>query len=101
MENEKVQLTREGYDKLKSELRHLIDVIRPEVIDQLAYARSLGDLSENADYSIATALPAGRPSTRLLLGGPGWDVERCAGATFVTGLPEACEMVSSTLGLAV
>ena len=58
-------------------------------------------LSENADYSIATALPAGRPSTRLLLGGPGWDVERCAGATFVTGLPEACEMVSSTLGLAV
>jgi hypothetical protein len=58
-------------------------------------------LSENADYSIATALPAGRPSTRLLLGGPGWDVERCAGATFVTGLPEACEMVSSTLGFAV
>jgi transcription elongation factor GreA len=43
MENEKVQLTREGYDKLKAELRHLIDVIRPEVIEQLAYARSVGD----------------------------------------------------------
>ena len=58
-------------------------------------------LPENADYSAATSLPAMRPAPRLLLGGPGWDVERCAGATFVTGLPEACEMVSSTLGLAV
>jgi transcription elongation factor GreA len=58
MENEKVQLTREGYDKLKAELRHLIDVIRPEVIEQLAYARSLGDLSENADYDAAKAKQA-------------------------------------------
>jgi transcription elongation factor GreA len=58
MENGKVQLTREGYDKLKAELRNLIDVIRPEVIEQLAYARSLGDLSENADYDAAKAKQA-------------------------------------------
>ncbi|MFZ9703991.1 MAG: transcription elongation factor GreA [Bacilli bacterium] len=58
MENEKVQLTREGYDKLKAELRQLIDVVRPEVIEQLAYARSLGDLSENADYDAAKAKQA-------------------------------------------
>ncbi|MEN9819559.1 MAG: transcription elongation factor GreA [Bacillota bacterium] len=58
MENEKVQLTREGYDKLKAELRNLIDIIRPEVIEQLAYARSLGDLSENADYDAAKARQA-------------------------------------------
>lgn len=58
MENEKVQLTRDGYDKLKAELRNLIDVIRPEVIEQLAYARSLGDLSENADYDAAKARQA-------------------------------------------
>lgn len=58
MENDKVQLTREGYDKLKAELRNLIDVIRPEVIEQLAYARSLGDLSENADYDAAKARQA-------------------------------------------
>lgn len=58
-------------------------------------------LPENADYAAATSLPAMRPAPRLLLGGPGWDVERCTGATFVTGLPEACELVSSTLGLAV
>jgi len=58
MENEKVQLTREGYEKLKAELRNLIDIIRPEVIEQLAYARSLGDLSENADYDAAKARQA-------------------------------------------
>jgi transcription elongation factor GreA len=58
MENDKVQLTREGFDKLTAELRQLIDVIRPEVIEQLAYARSLGDLSENADYDAAKARQA-------------------------------------------
>lgn len=55
---EKIQLTREGYDKLNAELRQLIDVVRPEVIEQLAYARSLGDLSENADYDAAKARQA-------------------------------------------
>lgn len=55
---EKIQLTREGYDKLNAELRNLIDVIRPEVIEQLAYARSLGDLSENADYDAVKARQA-------------------------------------------
>jgi hypothetical protein len=48
MEIEKVVLTREGAEKLNAELRHLIDVVRPEVIEQLSFARSLGDLSENA-----------------------------------------------------
>jgi DNA-binding transcriptional MerR regulator len=56
-------------------------------------------LPENADYSIAAALPAVRPSTRLLLGGPGWEPGRCADATLVGGLAEACEIVSSTLGV--
>ncbi|MSO33112.1 MAG: MerR family transcriptional regulator [Candidatus Nanopelagicaceae bacterium] len=56
-------------------------------------------LPENADYSIAAALPAIRPPTRLLLGGPGWEPSRCADATLVVGLSEACEIVSSTLGV--
>jgi transcription elongation factor GreA len=57
-DNEKTVLTKEGYDKLNAELRHLIDVIRPEVIEQLAFARSLGDLSENADYDAAKSRQA-------------------------------------------
>lgn len=57
-ENDKVKLTKEGYEKLNAELRQLIDVTRPEVIEQLAFARSLGDLSENADYDAAKARQA-------------------------------------------
>lgn len=46
-------LTKEGIQKLETELRELIDVERPQVIEQLQFARSQGDLSENADYDAA------------------------------------------------
>lgn len=49
----KVELTKEGAEKLEKELRHLIDIDRPEVIEALQAARSQGDLSENADYDAA------------------------------------------------
>ena len=53
MPEDKVKLTKEGYAQLDQEYRHLIDVERPEVIEQLVQARSQGDLSENADYDAA------------------------------------------------
>lgn len=49
----KVELTIDGKVKLEKEYRHLIDVERPEVIEQLKVARAQGDLSENADYDAA------------------------------------------------
>ncbi len=49
----KIQLTKEGYDKLQAELRQLLDVEQPLIKEQLAEARSQGDLSENADYDAA------------------------------------------------
>ena len=49
----KIELTKEGAEKLEKELRHLIDIDRPEVIESLQAARSQGDLSENADYDAA------------------------------------------------
>lgn len=49
----KVELTKEGAEKLEKELRHLIDIDRPEVIEALQAARAQGDLSENADYDAA------------------------------------------------
>ncbi len=49
----KVVLTPEGYLELESELNDLKLNKRPEVINALKYARSLGDLSENADYDAA------------------------------------------------
>ncbi|MCY4046961.1 MAG: transcription elongation factor GreA [Candidatus Dadabacteria bacterium] len=50
---ERVPITPGGYEKLKRELEHLKNVERPEVIKQIQYARSLGDLSENAEYETA------------------------------------------------
>ncbi len=52
-ENASVVLTPEGYLELEAELIDLKLNKRPEVINALKYARSLGDLSENADYDAA------------------------------------------------
>lgn len=46
-------VTKEYYDQLQAEYRHLIDVERPLVLEELAIAKAQGDLSENADYDAA------------------------------------------------
>jgi transcription elongation factor GreB len=43
-------ISREGYLALKSELDHLWRTYRPEITAKVAWAASLGDRSENADY---------------------------------------------------
>ena len=48
-----LKLTKQGLDTLKAELEELRDVKRPKLVDRLSYARSQGDLSENADYQSA------------------------------------------------
>ena len=48
-----VYLTQKGLDELKAELDDLINVKRPANIIAIKEARSLGDLSENADYDAA------------------------------------------------
>lgn len=47
---EKFQITKGGFQKLKSELDNLKNIERPKIINQIAAARELGDLKENADY---------------------------------------------------
>ena len=47
---EKEYLTKERYDALTTELNYLKKTKRKEVAEQLEYAKSLGDLSENAEY---------------------------------------------------
>jgi transcription elongation factor GreA len=49
----KVYLTRDGVEKLRQELDHLINVKRPALADRLHHAIQQGDLSENADYQTA------------------------------------------------
>lgn len=53
MKNKKVYLTQEGFDELNKELDELINVKRPANVKSIKEARSLGDLSENADYDAA------------------------------------------------
>jgi transcription elongation factor GreA len=50
---EKFQITIEGYKKLKAEIHNLKNVERPNIIKQIAAARELGDLKENAEYHSA------------------------------------------------
>ena len=49
MKNNNIQLTQEGYKALQKELKGLEEK-RPQVVDRLSNARSMGDLSENNDY---------------------------------------------------
>ena len=46
-------ITREGYERLKEELKRLKSVERPKIIREIAEARAHGDLSENAEYVAA------------------------------------------------
>jgi len=50
---QKIPITKEGYDKLKKELDHLMKVERPKNIKDIEEARAHGDLSENAEYHAA------------------------------------------------
>ena len=50
---EKKPISRAGFDALLKELKDLKEVQRPEILRVVQWARSLGDLSENADYSAA------------------------------------------------
>jgi transcription elongation factor GreA len=48
-----VFLTKAGLEKLKAELKALIEVKRPEVAKRIQVARENGDISENAEYDAA------------------------------------------------
>ncbi|HEY4263647.1 MAG TPA: transcription elongation factor GreA [Schlesneria sp.] len=43
-------ISREGYDKLREEIRHMEDVEMPKISQAIADARAEGDLRENAEY---------------------------------------------------
>ncbi len=46
-------LTKEGAEKLRTELKHLEGPVRDELAKRLRSAIQMGDLSENADYAAA------------------------------------------------
>jgi transcription elongation factor GreA len=50
---DKVPITGKGFSALEEELRQRQQVERPRIIQAISEARSLGDLSENAEYHAA------------------------------------------------
>src|ERR1700733_2136453 len=43
-------MTPQGESKLREEFKHLLYTARPKIVETVAWAASLGDRSENADY---------------------------------------------------
>ncbi len=50
---ERIPMTREGYEKLKTELDNLKRNVRPDVMQDIHDARSHGDINENAEFHAA------------------------------------------------
>ena len=50
---DKIPMTQAGYVALEADLKHRQQIERPRIIQQIAEARSHGDLSENAEYHAA------------------------------------------------
>ena len=51
--NDKVILTKQGFEDLEKKLDELKLVKRPEIVERIKEARAQGDLSENAEYEAA------------------------------------------------
>jgi transcription elongation factor GreA len=51
--DDRIPMTREGYDKLRAELERLRGPVMIEITKRVASAREMGDLSENAEYHAA------------------------------------------------
>jgi transcription elongation factor GreA len=51
--SDEILLTKDGYDKIVTELENLITVRRKEVAERIKEAISYGDISENSEYDSA------------------------------------------------
>ena len=50
---DRIPMSKEGYDKLKSQLDMMNNEEMPRIAEAIAEARAFGDLSENAEYDAA------------------------------------------------
>lgn len=48
-----IYMSREGIDKIRNELKRLLEVEQPSLSKKMAAAREYGDVAENAEYDVA------------------------------------------------
>lgn len=48
--SDSLPMTKDGYDKIKSQIEEMENVEMPKILERLANARAEGDLKENAEY---------------------------------------------------
>jgi transcription elongation factor GreA len=53
MSNDRIPMSKEGYEKLKAQLDKMKHEDMPRIAEQIAQARGYGDLSENAEFDAA------------------------------------------------
>ena len=53
MSNDRIPMSKEGYEKLKAHLDEMKNEDMPRIAEQIAQARGFGDLSENAEFDAA------------------------------------------------
>jgi transcription elongation factor GreA len=53
MSNDRIPMSKEGYEKLKAQLDRMKNEEMPRIAEQIAQARGYGDLSENAEFEAA------------------------------------------------
>ncbi len=58
------ELTQHDIDEMNKELDHRILVLRPQILEEVKFTRSFGDLSENAEYHAAKR-ERGRNESRI------------------------------------
>lgn len=58
------ELTQKDIDKMNEELDYRVLVLRPQILEEVKFARSHGDLSENAEYHAAKR-ERGRNESRI------------------------------------
>jgi DNA-binding transcriptional MerR regulator len=56
-------------------------------------------LEQNSDPKFFNELPLVRPAPRVIVGGPGWDRERCADVVVAQDLTHACAEIERAVGL--
>jgi transcription elongation factor GreA len=53
MSTDRIPMSKDGYERLKAQLDQMKNEEMPRIAEQIAQARSFGDLSENAEYDAA------------------------------------------------